>query len=408
MPDRELVISGTAADRRAALCVGGTLLRVAVDDDERLPRAGDVILGRVRKVNADLGAAFVDIGDDRDGLLMRADWHGGANAGGPAVIEGAALVVRVLRARTSGKGAKLRSVVPPPQMASSLQPPAILSRAPSPVDSLLATALATGVDAVICDDRDTATALRRVAGLADRVTLLPAAGSAFRATGVDAELEAALAPVIALPSGGRVTIAETPALIAIDVDTGGAHGGGAPRTTLMVNAEAATAIGVAIRLRDLAGTIVIDFVPMTRADHRAKITASLRSAIGADDRQVHVAGFTRLGLFELRRQRCGPSLGEILLDRCPVCDGSGRIAAPAETARRAIAALADGIRGRATGTPRIIAAPPVAKALRTRSRARLLAAAAALGREIEIVEDAALPPDGFRLDDGAGGGGRAP
>ncbi len=405
MPGRELAISGGARDRRAALSVDGVLQRVAVDGDERVPRAGDVILGRVRKVNADLGAAFIDIGDARDGLLMRADWRGSANAEGPAVIEGAALVVSVLRARTSGKGAKLRCVTQPPDMPSSVQPPAILSRGPSPVDDLLATTLASGVDAVICDDRETAGALRRIASLADRVTLLPAPGSAFRARGVDAELEAALSPVIALPSGGRVTITETAALTAIDVDTGGAHDGGPPRTALMVNAEAAAAIGRAIRLRDLAGTIIIDFVAMTRADHRAKITASLRNAIDCDDRHVRVVGFTRLGLFELRRQRRGPSLSEILLDRCPICDGSGRITAPAESARRAIAALTDSVRGRATGTPRIVAAPLVATALRTCSRIHVMAAAAALGREIEIVEDPALPPDGFRLDDGAHPGG---
>lgn len=391
----ELIVSGGAGGRRAALRQNQELIRLAFDGDDLAPRPGDVILGRVRSVNAGLGAAFVDIGGERDGLLMRADW--GTATG--TVGEGAALPVRVLRAATPGKGAKLAAAAMPTATADALRPPAMISRGPSPVDALIGEARALGVAAATCDDAASAAVLRRVLGAAVAVTQLPAAGAAFRALGIDGEIDAALSPVIALPGGGRVIITETAACVAIDVDSGGAGEGVPARTALAVNHEAAAAIGRAIRLRELAGTIVIDFLPMRGAEWRARVAAAVRAAIGADDRELRIAGFTRLGLFEIRRQRLRPSLAETMLTWCRACDGSGRTLAFEETARRAVTAAVEQLRGRPAGAPCIVVAPAVAAELRTGNRALLGAAEAALGRPIAVAEDAALPADGYRIED---------
>lgn len=395
MTEVKLVVSRDALGCRAAVLADGQLVRLAIDDDESAPRPGDVLVGRVRKVSPALGAAFVDLGTGRDGLLMRADW------GGITPVEGAAIGVRVLRAAVPGKGPKLAAEAGvaggKPPLPS---PPAVLRRGPSPVDGLLAAATAMTIGRATCDDASDAARLRRLLPPTVPPAVLPTPGTAFRRCGVDAEVEAALSPEVRLPGGGRISIAETPACVAIDVDSGGASEVAPARTALMVNREAAVAIGRAIAVRALAGAIIIDFLPMTRAAHRGQIADRLAAAVAADGRELRLAGFTRLGLFEMRLQRLGPTLAERLLAPCPACDGSGRHWTPREAARRAVAALVDRLRGEACGAPRLIAAPAVVAALKGEARALLTAAEDALGRPLAVEEDATLPADGYRIEGG--------
>jgi ribonuclease G len=386
---RELRIGDDACGRRAALIEDGRLVRFALDATADAPSPGDIFLGRVRTVSRALGAAFVDLGGERDGVLMRADWAG------QRLCEGEAVMVAVTRAATAGKGPKLKRLARP--IDATLHPPARLARAAAPVEALARTAALIGVDQVVCEDAALARALADVEGLKGRIVSSPP-GAAFAGFDLKAALDEALSPTLALPSGGVVTIAETEACVAIDVDSGACDAASAEMTALKVNSEAATAIAEAILLRDLAGTLIIDFLPMRRGEHRSRITGLLRDALAIDDRQVRIAGFTRLGLFELRRERRGPSLREALLAPCAACGGTGRTLKPREVAARAIGEVLREGRGRPAGGLRLVVAPAVAAVLRGELSAVLGAAEARLCRRIAVAEEATVPPDLYRLD----------
>jgi ribonuclease G len=137
------------------------------------------------------------------------------------------------------------------------------------------------------------------------------------------DLEQALAPRVDLPSGGSVVISETPALVAIDVNAAGTSKGKHERSILETNLEASAEIARQIRLRNLSGLLVVDFVSMKKRAGKDKVLAALKQHVGGDSEQVFVGGFTRFGLIEMTRKRGRPSLKTILGQDCHVCEGSG-------------------------------------------------------------------------------------
>ena len=151
----------------------------------------------------------------------------------------------------------------------------------------------------------------------------------FEALEIEAEIEAALVPTVPLPSGGRMTIERTAALVAVDVDTGTHLGAGAVEQAILeTNLEAAAEMARQLRLRNLGGLVVIDFVSMRADDHRRRVLAALGSAVKRDPAPVEIGGFTALGLVELTRRHQRESLDSVVADGCPLCDGVGHIKAP--------------------------------------------------------------------------------
>jgi Rne/Rng family ribonuclease len=227
----------------------------------------------------------------------------------------------------------------------------------------------------------------------------------FEVLGVEAAIEAALAPRVALPSGGSLIVEATAALIAIDVNTGGhAQGGGPEETALRVNLEAADEIARQMRLRNLAGAFAVDFVPMKRRPNQAEVLARLRAAVAADRVPTHVLGFTPLGLIEMTRQRRGESLAERLTADCPACSGAGRVKNPltvgAEMLRRA---LREGLAAPAAGLV-VTAAPAAVAALEGPLAAARRETEARLGAPLKLVADAALAADAYRITTTRDGG----
>jgi ribonuclease G len=137
------------------------------------------------------------------------------------------------------------------------------------------------------------------------------------------DLEQALAARVDLPSGGSLIVSETPALVAIDVNVAGTSKGGRERSVLETNLEASVEIARQIRLRNLSGLLVVDFVSMKNQAGKDKVLAALKLYVGDDPEQVFVAGFTRFGLIEMTRKRGRPSLKTSLGQDCQVCEGSG-------------------------------------------------------------------------------------
>ena len=137
------------------------------------------------------------------------------------------------------------------------------------------------------------------------------------------DIEEALAARVDLSSGGSVIISETPALIAMDVNVAGTSKGERERSVLETNLEASAEIARQIRLRNLSGLLVVDFVSMKNRAGKDKVLAALKQHVGDDSEKVFVAGFTRFGLIEITRKRGRPSLKTSLGKDCHLCGGSG-------------------------------------------------------------------------------------
>ena len=143
---------------------------------------------------------------------------------------------------------------------------------------------------------------------------------------LDQEIEKALRPKVWLKSGGYLVIDEAEALTVIDVNTGKYTGSkNFAETIFRTNMEAIQEIVRQIRLRNLGGIIVIDFIDMELQKHRSEVTRQLEEELKKDKTRTCVLGLTQLGLVELTRKKVRPSLSSLLQRSCPYCEGTGRV-----------------------------------------------------------------------------------
>lgn len=474
MDGEEVLISTLGTELRAAFLEGGELRRLVIAPPDHRPRVGDIVLGRIVKVAAQLNAAFVNLGFDRDGFLELSQVKPmGAKDEriGAFVSEGDAVLVQVQTEPLGAKGAKVTArpalagrylVFLPGQagvrLSRGIEDVAERARlvdavraldtgteaatdgwivrsvaAGAPVERIVAEAswhrklwsevqqrcsvarapqsLCRGPDAVLAAIiEESGRTFRRVIAdnprkLADVRGFLPdvaarwefhsGATGLFEAYGVEEQIQALLSPTVGLPSGGMIDIAETAAVVAIDVDTGSASRGNPEDTALSVNLEAAAAAARHIRLRDLAGHMVIDFAPMRRRDNRSRVVSALRLAMERDRRPFQLAGFTPFGLVELTRQRRERSLKRRLTTACPTCEGVGRIRSPAAIAHEALRRVLAEARAVACPAMEITASPSVVAALRGDAAPGLSEVEEKLGITVFLKENGAFAPESF-------------
>ncbi len=151
----------------------------------------------------------------------------------------------------------------------------------------------------------------------------------FERYGIEKELGNALSRQVWLKSGGYLVFDETEALTVVDVNTGRYIGRrNLADTILKTNLEAAEEIARQVRLRDIGGIIIIDFIDMTIEDHRRKVIDKLNASITNDRTKTYVLGLTNLGLVEMTRKKVRQDLSEYLQQPCPYCSGSGRVLTP--------------------------------------------------------------------------------
>jgi len=148
----------------------------------------------------------------------------------------------------------------------------------------------------------------------------------FELHNVEDEIQKALARRVDLKSGGYLIIDQTEAMTTIDVNTGGFVGSrNFDDTVFKTNLEAAQTIARQLRLRNLGGIIIVDFIDMETDEHKAAVLAELNKALARDHTRISVNGFTGLGLVEMTRKRTRESLAHILCETCPTCGGRGEI-----------------------------------------------------------------------------------
>ena len=165
--------------------------------------------------------------------------------------------------------------------------------------------------------------------LATRVELHPGPHPLFDLHGVDDEIQRALERKAPLKSGGYLMIDQTEALTTIDVNTGAFVGKtNLEETILKTNLEAAQAIARQLRLRNLGGIIIIDFIDMSAQEHKDMVLGALTRALIDDHAKTHVSSVSTLGLVEMTRKRTRESLEHQLCMPCPTCDGRGSVKSP--------------------------------------------------------------------------------
>ena len=164
--------------------------------------------------------------------------------------------------------------------------------------------------------------------------------SLFLASGIEEQLEKLHAGTVVLPSGGYLVIDSTEALVAVDVNSGrSTRERNIEETAVKTNLEAADEIARQLRLRDLAGLIVIDFIDMDDRRNSAQVERRLKEALKVDRAKVQVERIGKLGLLAMSRQRLRPSIFEASMERCPNCDGSGFVRSVESAALHAVRAI---------------------------------------------------------------------
>jgi Ribonuclease G/E len=334
-----------------ALC-DGRLLDYAIERPGAPDGVGDRLRGRVTAVLPAMAGAFVALPTGAEGFLP--DSQGAAGLG-----VGDAVTVLVARAAQGGKGPRLTAQTPQAGPGA----PVRLEPGPGALRRLLD--LHPGA-AVVVDDPAAASP-----------------GATLRSQAWDdaiaAQVEALGSPELPLPGGGRASIHPTPALVAIDLDTGSAPGERRAKPAAQRNANRAAlpALAAAIRLRNLSGAIVVDLAGMP-ARARVGLAPDFATALAPDPLQPRFLGFTALGLAEILRPRRHPPLHELLAG--PHAAG---LAALREMAARAAAAPATALALRA--------APAILRALDDDAVARS-DLARRTGRPLIMRSDPALPP----------------
>jgi ribonuclease G len=162
--------------------------------------------------------------------------------------------------------------------------------------------------------------------LRSRVQLYTEDTPIFDAYEIEKDTEKMLSRIVSLKKGGFISIDHTEALVAIDVNTGRYRGArDQEETALKTNLNAAREIPRQLRLRDLGGIIVIDFIDMELEENRKKVIDELRAGLRRDRSRTKTLRVSEIGLVEMTRQRVRPSLGQMFSETCPDCGGSGRV-----------------------------------------------------------------------------------
>jgi ribonuclease G len=228
-----------------------------------------------------------------------------------------------------------------------------------------------------------ATAL--VPALASRVALYGESAPVFEAMGIEKEIEKALRRRVWLKSGGYIVIDQTEALVSIDVNTGKYVGKrDFEQTILKINLEAVGEVVRQIRLRDLGGIIIIDFIDMEREEHRQQVFKALRKALAEDKARTNVLEISPLGIVEMTRKRVRQDLQSLFCDPCPTCKRSGvvksNLTLAAEIFRKVRAAASN-----AGDTEILIRVhPEIAQHLETEEREAVEQLQHSLGRKLSV------------------------
>ncbi len=220
----------------------------------------------------------------------------------------------------------------------------------------------------------------------------------FDLFGIEEELARALGRRVDLKSGGYLIIDQTEALTTVDVNTGGFVGArNFDDTIFKTNLEAAGAIARQLRLRNLGGIIIADFIDMTRPDHQEAVLAELRKQLARDRTRTTVSGFTQLGLVEMTRKRTRESLAHMLCEPCPTCLGRGQVKTARSVCYDILREILREARQFAPKEFRVIASAAVVEMLLDEESVHLAGLSEFIGRPISLSAEATMNPEQYDI-----------
>ena len=349
---------------RAVCTENDNLHDLLVIRDDKPVYIGNRYWGRIVTIDKGLDAAFVEIGLSSPGFLPRNEIPKALRDQG--LSEGQYLSVVVTREGADGKGVKLRAFLEAPEDKK-----VCLVAAPDPLLNWISRLPADLEDIYITDAVITRRLKKAIEGLDHQginVKLVADKPNLFEVNGLEEALETLLQVDVPLPSGGSLIIEQGRTLTAIDVNKGSMqHNGGAEKLHYELNLEAAKEITRQLRLRNVAGRILIDFTSMKSIDHRKNLQATLKTELKLDYAGHKLFPLYLSGIQELTRKRAGRSLQELLLQPVGI-GGLGQVPDPHTQAFAALrtywAMLLSGqSQGRNLKTSRIIGSPSVVKIL---------------------------------------------
>ncbi len=221
--------------------------------------------------------------------------------------------------------------------------------------------------------------------IAERVELYAGERPIFDLYGVEEEIERALSRRVDLKSGGHLIIDQTEAMTTIDVNTGGFVGNrNVDETIFKTNLEAAQAIARQLRLRNLGGIIIVDFIDMTDAEHRRQVLRALEKALERDHAKTQIGAVSSLGLVEMTRKRTRESLEQVTCEPCPTCAGRGTVKSAETVAYEIFREILREVRQFESQRVIVLAAPSVVEVLLDEESTSLAQLEEVIERPIEL------------------------
>ncbi|WP_374668813.1 ribonuclease G [Ramlibacter sp.] len=215
---------------------------------------------------------------------------------------------------------------------------------------------------------------------------------------VDEEIARALGRRVDLKSGGYLIVDQTEALTTVDVNTGGFVGSrNFDDTIFKTNLEAAQAIARQLRLRNLGGIIIVDFIDMAREDHRDAVLAEFRKQLARDRVKTMAGGFSQLGLVEMTRKRTRESLAHLLCEPCPACEGKGTVRTPRTVAYDILREILREARQFNPREYRVVASPKVIELFLDEESQHLAGLSDFIGKPISLQSDSAMGQEQYDI-----------
>ena len=281
--------------------------------------------------------------------------------------------------------------------------PALLQRETSLTRGIIRDLFSSKVDALHVDSKELYNEIEQYLNQIDpelmgRVHLYGEPTPLFDKFDIESEIRDLFKARVELPTGGSLIIQPTEALVSIDVNTGRYTGKKDPeKTILRTNLEAAREIARQIRLRDIGGIIVCDFIDMETRSNREKVLQELRTHLGRDRARTKALAVSELGLVEMTRQRVRPSLWHSMTTDCPTCAASGRVFTPEVVARRLERALKRAGHEHRERQLTVRLHPEVALYLLEEEPKLLQTLSKLTGLDLELRDDPMIRLDEFRL-----------
>ncbi len=233
----------------------------------------------------------------------------------------------------------------------------------------------------------------------DRVHFFDKPQPLFSHYHLDRQIEATSKPEVILPSGGSIVINTTEAVVAIDVNSGRSTSqSDVEETAFQTNREAAEVLAQQLRLRDLGGLVVIDFIDMNDKRHKAIVEKTLRDSVKTDKAKIEIGRISKFGLLEMSRQRLKASLASQSDTVCPHCDGRGRVKTPDSAALEALRKIQSAVFAGGLGEIRVRMAPAAALLLLNSKRQVIAQFERDCNTSILIFADGRMKPEEYEIE----------